>query len=662
LMAAEASSFSPRHLPRSAKTRQLFSVLLLILATAFVFRDVVNHDFVAWDDSIHVYENPFINPPTLNKTLHFWKQPHEGLYIPVTYSVWSGLALLSSITGSPGEPILRPRVFHLFNLLIHMCNVLLVFALLRGLLLSEGASCCGALLFAVHPAQVESVAWVSELKGLLCAFFALLAIRAYVSFAQTIGRPAWWKWLLALVCYLLALLSKPAAVSLPAIIWLLDCGYLRNSQRKATMTLLPWVVLAAAFVLLTRQAQPVPESVVRVSLPSRLLVAGDAVSFYLSKLTLPIRLCADYGRDPQYVMQHRWSYLFAGVVLLLMVLAWGARKRFPHLALAFAVFLVALLPVSGLIPFAYQQYSTVADRYLYLAMLGPALALGAVVTRPMNYGIPCLLGVALGLLGYVSHAQVAYWQNDFALNERILAVNRRSIPGNNNLGITLLSSGKYEQAARCYRTILSALPGDYKANLNMGKLRIEQGRYAEATSFCSRALGTSPDAPEAHYHLARALEGQGEMAAARFEYLQAATYFEKERAVKPAHFSSMNNLAIALERIGEKAEARRHYLWALQINPNYAHGWLNLGALSLTEGRVAEGITCLQRAVRLKPDFVEAWTNLGAAHLAQGDVEESAISYRRALEFNPSYAPARRGLERTRQHMPAKQPSSGEPQ
>jgi hypothetical protein len=414
-----------------------------------------------------------------------------------------------------------PGIFHLANLTVHVLNVLLVFAILRRLVRSDWACCAGALLFGLHPVQVEPVAWVTGMKDLLGGLFCLAALWSYLSYATLVrdapgavgGR---WRYAVATACFVLALLSKPSAVALPVIAWILDRWALKRPAGEVTVATIPWVVLALPFIALTRWAEqgpgPLPPG---PPIWVRPLVAGDALAFYLCKLAVPVRLGPDYGRTPAFVLQHTWGYLTWLVPAGLAALIWLRRGSRPLLAPAALVFVAGLLPVLGLAPFTFQGYSTVADRYLYLAMLGPALALASLSSRIKLTWLAAIWVPVLAYWGLQSAFQVPHWHDSVALFDHALAVNPRSWMAHNKLGLACAERGDLDQAIEHYREALRIdpnLPGVYN---NLAIAFARQGKRTAAITHWQEALRLAPDYAEVHYNLARLYAEMGRTEQAR---------------------------------------------------------------------------------------------------------------------------------------------------
>jgi hypothetical protein len=501
--------------------------LLLVAATAVVLGPVVHYDFVVWDDNLHVYENPRLHPVTWEKVLAFWQAPYANLYIPLTYTVWAALAWLTHVVGP--EP-LTAGLFHQLNLLLHLGSVLVVYRL--GLLLLAqnrdpdsriAGAAVGALLFGVHPLQVEATAWVSGLKDTLCGWWALVAIWQYLEYIRASTRKRCGvHYGLATVAYGLALLAKPAAIAVPVMVCVLDTFILRRSWQHVARALGGWLVVAGLWGIWTKGQQAEPAIGFITPLWARPIIAADAITFYLGKLLWPIGLGPDYGRTPQMVLEQGVGYITAPITLLLGLGLWCFRRQLWGVAVAILVLVAGLLPVLGGVPFLFQDYSTVADRYVYLAMVGPALGLGWVVQRLGRRRLVWLGSMLiLALLGWQSAEQVQVWHNTVTLFTHALQVNPSSALAHNNLGLTVAQQGKLDEAATHFHTALRLKPHLPEAHYNLGNVLMLQGKLDEASASYTTALQLRPPWAEAHNNLGVVLAAQGKLPEALVHYAQA---------------------------------------------------------------------------------------------------------------------------------------------
>ena len=336
---------------------------------------------------------------------------------------------------------LNPYLFHAANLGVHMIAAVATYFLLRRLVGKPWAACVGALLFALHPVQVEPVAWVAGMKDVLCGALSIIALWQYVVFAQTDAgiegsrRRTRIHYALATIAYVLAMLSKPSAISLPLVALIIDLGLLKRSWREMILSLAPWIVLAVTIAIVAKVAQPVTTAYEAGKLWLRPLLAADALAFYAHKLVFPVRLAVQYHHSPQVVIGDRQIYFMWIVPLVIVAVAWFYRRKAPWLLVGAAIMVAATLPVLGLIPFQFERYSLVADHYLYVAMLGPAIILAFALTKfsVRRTGVIVIATIFVAL-GVRSTFQAFHWQSTEFLFRHELTVNPQSAVAYNSLG------------------------------------------------------------------------------------------------------------------------------------------------------------------------------------------------------------------------------------
>ena len=415
-----------------SKVRSLLPLRILIVAAVLLtFSPLFTAEFVRWDDPYTIHHNPRLNPPSVDHLAYYWRHAELGLYIPLTYTVWSGLAALAHVEPDASGIALNPWIFHTANILLHTLAGLAAFELLLRLLRNPPAACIGALVFSLHPVQVESVAWISGLKDILCGLLSLSAIWQYlIAIESPDKRRRTIMLALATFTNLLALLAKPSAIVVGPICITLDVLLLRRSLQSALKSTAPMLLLAIPFAVIARLAQDV-HNVVPTPPWFRPILACDALTFYLAKIALPLHLGIDYGLTPRYFQAHAMSYVLPLIPILIGLMLWKTRHR---LAGAVAIiFLLALLPVLGLSTFQFQQFSAVTDHYLYLAMFADrARRRRAVRTAAKQAGHPHRIAHHRRL-GAKSFAQSRTWHDDFTLFPHALAVNPQSSVACNNL-------------------------------------------------------------------------------------------------------------------------------------------------------------------------------------------------------------------------------------
>lgn len=571
---------------------------MLMALVLLTFVSVCRHDFVNWDDPETIQENPRITHPSPGNVWYYWRHPHMGLYVPVTYTVWSALAAVARVDGPDAPPgTLDAGVFHAASLVLHLLNVLLVYAILRRLLSREmsarSASLCGAagaLLFGLHPVQVETIAWASGMKDLLCATFTLAAVREYLRYARPdlkqgadgTASPARWRhYALGMAALLLAMLSKPTAMVTPLLLLVIDALVLRRPLRVVLRSVVPWFALVAPCLVWTKLIQP-GTYLVQTPLWARPLVAADALAFYLYKLVWPTHLGLDYGRTPGAVIEHHWAFYtwLVPMAVLLALVVWRKRPAAGMLAAAGLLLVAGVAPVLGLTPFMFQSISTVADHYLYLAMLGPALAaaflLGQRPWAAQSTGRRrrIVATLVLGWLAACSATQTTYWQDGETLFRHALEVNPRSGTACNNLAS--LAYGQGQALARA-----AGLAADrHQMRLAAEQHARAEARFREAYEMSARALELNPKNLAAWHSLAMLQLHFG-------QFPEAAATFAQ--------------VVVLRDRLSPEARASFYEDSDL------------LGTALMASGRTAEAVECLKAALRLNPAPEQAAKHLAAA-------------------------------------------------
>lgn len=584
---------SNRHLQHAA-VRTLAPAILILAATLLAFHPVLSNTLTDWDDTLNITLNPFLNPPSISGLHHLWTQPYQQLYIPLTYTSWA----LDLLLGSG-----HVRTIFITNLLLHAASAWIVYQLLRHLLPPlasqppanpqfTGAALAGALLFTLHPVQVEPVAWATGRKDLLSGFLALLAFLLYLQSndpARTALRNRV-AYAIAFLCFLAALLAKPAAVALPVALLVTDTLLFNRPIKGIALRLAPFFLLALAFVRITSQAQPTtPDPALSVPFWTRPFIAADALTFYLRLLTLPFDLSATYNRTPLIATTHWWGYISLPIVIAALAFAW---KRSRLALITALLFIALLLPILGLIPFQFQTVSTVADRYLYLPLLAVSLLLGAILLSvPSRRGTESTWAlVALLLLGlaFLSWKRTDVWADGGArLWEDALAKSPHSPLALVNQASKLNTAHRPAEALKLLDRALAIQPDNFAALGNRGLALRGLGRNDEALADYNRALTINPDSPDILYNRALIL-------------------ISTQRGASPDILADLQKAAAA--------------------NPRIPGLMFHLGLVESLHGDTQRAIDALTAALQQEPDRAEiyqirslAYEKLGLTAQAQAD-------------------------------------------
>jgi len=637
---------------RRLNTRRVLSAMLLMAAASSVYLPALNYGFIDYDDYVHVVSNPLLDPHSSGWLAKIWRRPYRNVYIPVAYTFYAAETWFSRHRGE--APVtMNPRWFHAGNLGLHSLCAWLVFMIVLNLLRERSAAWFGALLFAWHPVQAESVAWVSGTPGLLGTMFSLLAIWQYLAYARpadcTAKAPAClaretrrkrFHYAVASVAFLLAVLAKPLAVAVPLIVALLDFGWLGRRWQSVARAALPWCVVSVLITVLTKWQQPDELVTTSVAFWLRPLVAADALSFYLAKLAMPIRLAPDYGRTPAEVLASGWG--FVTWILPVGLVAAARWFRVPReVWTAAGVFVAALLPVLGLIPFGHQNISTVADRYQYAAMLGPALLAGLWMARHRTTG-KVAGGIALlGGLALLSMAQSRVWRDSITLAQHTLRVNPASMVMRVAWAGALERRGQPRAAIEQFRLAVAALPHDALPYYYLGQALNRQRRFAEAEQPLERALKIMPRYVPARLALAQAFEGAGQPRRAIENYRQ---LVETQKKSVDARLQ----LAEALVRHGEMPAALEVYAELRELAPQDPRVLGSLSRAMWKSGDSRQALALARKVVRCAPESAAAWNALGAFQVQLGHVSESVASFEQSIQLDPRYAEALNNLAMVR--------------
>jgi tetratricopeptide (TPR) repeat protein len=648
----------------SRRYRAYLFAFVLAAVTILVYRPAWHGGFL-WDDDVYITGNELLTAPDGLRRIWF-SLDSPSQYFPLVYTTFR---VEHSVWG------LNPTGYHWINLLLHVANALLVWAVLARLKV-PGAWLAGAV-FALHPVQVESVAWITERKNVLMGFFFLLTLLAWIAFVNDATKRRWLFYGLALILYALALSAKTTACTLPAALFLILWLENKPISGKRFFQIIPFLALGLGMGALAmwweRYHQGTSRALFTFLSPiERVLVASRAVWFYLSKLIWPSKLTFIYPRwniAPTQFPSYVW--LLAGFLLCVVI---GFLRRYVgrSVEVAAAFFVATLSPVLGFIMLFTFRYTFVADHYQYLACIGPiALASAGVVYLADTFKKSriVLLSAAccwVALLGVLTWRQAESYGDVETLWRTTLARNPGCWMAHNNLGIVLFEKGQLDEAIAHYRTTLQMEPDFWDADYNLGSALLGKGDLDEAILYCEKAVAKQPNDPDtqvalanallqkrrtddaiAHYQKAVAIRpgyflaraGLGRALLEKGELDTAIDNFRSALLIRPDDADCQTTLAIALDEKGQFADAIQHYEKALQISPQSVSALNNLAWLRATcsDGLLRNGATAIQLANRA--DQLLAGSNalvqrtLAAGYAEAGQFEKAIESAQTAMRF-----------------------------
>lgn len=625
-----------------------------------------------WDDDEYVTHNPLLTAPDGLRRIWF-STDSPSQYFPLVYTNFRAQHALWA---------LDPRGYHWVNIVLHAINALLVWRLLARLAI-PGAWLAAAV-FALHPLQVESVAWITELKNVQSLFFSLLAVLLWLRFTEWHGRsardsetpaprsdsesslPAHRSWLLysaALACHALALFSKTTACTLPAALVLVLWIRRRPLDLRRWLQIAPFVLLGLVMGLVSvwweRHQQGTVGDEFSYGAIDRVLIAARALSFYFGKFLWPENLTFSYPLwtiDPRTPAAWAW-FLPLGAIA---ALAFALRRRLgrgPEAGLVF--FAATLLPLLGFFMLYTFRYTFVADHYVYVALIGLAALCGAGAARlaprirNIHTALPAVLcGVVLLGLATLTWRQSRMYRDLRTLWETTIARNPTSFMGHNNLGAIELAEGRADLAIALFRRALEIKPDHTHALANLGNACLNTGRPAEAVALFRRVVEIAPDDAKGLSDLAQVLVKTGST-----EPIE--PLLRRAIALDPKLAEAHHALGVHLLRAGRPAEAGPSFERALALHSDYAEALYHLGLVRLSEERPSAAADCFARVVVLAPAHAGALHNLGLLHAFGGRLDEAEPLIRRAAAAAPADPAIRHSLARvllTRERLAEAEP------
>ena len=596
--------------------------LALIVVTLAAYWPVFQADFVNYDDPDYVTQNPQVQAGLTWAGIKWaFTTDLMGSWHPVTW--------LSHMTDVQCFGV-NPGAHHAVSLGLHVVNVLLVLVLFRRLTGELRLSAVAAALFALHPLHVESVAWISERKDVLSGFFGLLSLLAYTSYARpspsSILHPpsshlsflrsaTYW---LAGLFLALGLLSKPMLVTWPFLMLLLDWWPLGRLPKPSSIFHLPsskWllveklpflliVFIIAVLTVFTQQGSEAVISLQELPLPNRLANVLNSVLVYVTQFFWPTDLAPFY---PFVLQIGSGRLLVAGAVMLgLCILAFVRRHSSPWLGVGWLWYLIALLPVCGLVQVGFQSH---ADRYTYLPSIGLGLALVWCVAALLKKSSPSrpLAPVAsvlmLGVLGWRTHVQARLWQGSEPLFRHALAVTQGNFMAHQGLAEALLLQDKMAEAREHFLAALAINPRMPSVRNNLAVLSLREGKYAEAIAGFQQVLAERPGFAMAHFNLAEAQDRSGQPA-------EALLHYQEFLKLQPGDLEARLAVARCLTRVGKSSEALAALQSLCQDHPVNVVVSAALAAQWQIVGNGVAAVAEYERAVKLSPDAPELCNNL----------------------------------------------------
>jgi Tfp pilus assembly protein PilF len=508
---------------------------------------------------------------------------------------------------------MNPGGYHITNVILHICNTLILFIILYQITQKKWQSFFVAALFSCHPIHVESIAWITERKDVLSTFFLMLFLYTYLQYTKKENLV---RYLTAMFFFLLGLMSKPMLVTVPIALILLDYWPLSRFEKTSKLRIflekLPFLcfsLMVSAITIFSQAKTGALVSFDSINIINRIENAVSSYIAYLVKLFLPINLAVVYPYEQYFSF---WEVFIKFVIFVVITsLFFRLHRKHPYLIVGWLWYVISLVPVIGIFQSGAQSH---ADRFVYIPFIGIYIILAWGTPHFLQFiKTPRVIStiiffIILPVLSTMTWFQVGYWKNSNTL----------------------------------YAHSLSVTKNNWLIHNNYGKVLEEQGKEKEATAHFENAMNIKPDLPVSHLNLANNLYRLGKIAEAEKHYkMTIAVSIDKESTAK-AH----NRLAFIYQMQRKNSEAIKHYKEALRIKPTEVKALNNLAILLAQMGDFSNAAINFKRALELSPQDEETLNNLGLLSIKTGNIDKGIFYFKKALKYNPAYKPAQNNLAR----------------
>lgn len=618
------------------KSKKLWFVSALFLLaglTLTLYFPARNFEFTNWDDGMYITQNFLIQKVTADRIRKIFTSLIFANYHPVTLL---SFALQYAVFGS------HPAGYHWVNIILHTANILLVFHLVGQISRSQFLSIATALIFGLHPLQVESVAWVSSHKTLLSGFFSLTALGAYWQFLQSRKSTFY---IASLALFIIAVFSKPTAMTLPLVFAGLDrlispAAKAPGPGQKVFIRVLPHLFFSALALFLVLMAHLKEKAI--SPLTDRGLAAHSVIPFwslaiYLKKIFWPVDLIALYP-PLSHVGWHQPDYAIPALfIIVVFFYAFAARKQFPFFAACLSGYILLLIPTMNLVPLS----TPMADRYLYLPLIFPVLFAGRLIEQSLDKLrgffrtlLGALIIVTIGSFLFAESRQnLESWRNSFTLWNSVLKKSPRHALAHVKLGESYYEKGNVDEAIRLVSKGVSLGLNNPVFAKNLVAMYIDKGDYALARK---SALGFVEQLPgdERFYIQLGIIESKEAVEKAEF-------YFKKATEINPDNPFAWYQLGrFYLDHQKKPDAAYSCFLKSLAIDPYQADFHIAVADCLSQIGSYPQAINILRYALTLDARSVNAWLNLGNLFKLTGDEASSRQALQKAYELEPSLKPS----------------------
>ena len=647
----------------------MFLIAALIAITFGTFLPCLTADFVNWDDPAYVTGNPWIRNISWNNIRTIFTSPFAGVYTP--------LVMLSYMYEYYFFQ-LNPLVYHATNLLIHLWNCALIFFIILTITEKRLVAFFVALLFGIHPLHVESVAWITERKDMLYGFFYLSSIVSYLCYLK--NQYALRYYFVTLFLFILSLLSKPMAVSLPFVLVLIDYLLSRRFTKQSIMEKLPFLCFALLFMgIALYSAYTVTQKSFFYTFPDSIFIASYNILFYLTKMVVPTNLSAFYpyplkinGKLP-FIF---YAAPFIVTFLLGSVMFFMRHKKYIIFGILF--FVITIFPVLQLIP---AGHTIAADRFTYIPLTGvfflivngidELYKISKRYVRVMAIVISIICCAIVAMFPYLSWQRCLVWNNLIALWNDVLRKDPYNITAYSNLGSFYYVTGDYDKAIIFYKKALTINPRFDKAYNNLCAVYLKMKRFDDALTSCQKAIELRSNYEDAFLNLGKIHHAMG-------KYTDAIAIYHNVHKINPKNAEAYNELCFTYLATGKYEDASSACFKAISLNPNFTDAYINLGTVAMHTEKYEDAIYYYTKATKVNPHYSlsyinlckayektkkyhealhachdaltlsphspEIYNELGNVYLAMGDYRKAMESYKESVAVEPTFGPAYNNL------------------
>lgn len=626
----------------------VFAVLAVLCL--IIYGQTLGFDFINIDDNQYVYENSFVSTG-VNAANIIWAFTafHSSNWHPLT---WISHQLDSSLFG------LNAGYHHLINVGFHIANSILLFALIRKLTDSFWKAAVVAAIFAVHPAHVESVAWVAERKDVLSTLFWLLTTIFYIRFARNLSDSrAYW---ISLLLFALGLMAKPMLVTLPFVLVLLDYWPLKRFEKWNVSSLvpifkekLPFFALSAISAIVTILAQGSSgaiQTIERIPFFERLINAIVSYAKYVIMLFYPVNLGVWYPYQNNFTVLQ----IAAAAILVIGVSAisvWQLKER-KYLFVGWFWFLGTLVPVIGILQVGRQS---LADRYTYVPYIGLLIAFVWLAAElfeklQLNKAVTAsICALCISILTGLAFIQVTYWKNTETISRHTLSVTENNYFIEHNFCNYLEGKNRLDEAVVLCKAAIEHDPMLAEGYNTLGTIQLKQNRVAEAAANFRKSIDLQPAYVMAYANLAIAEIREGNFEQAGTVLNQGIENDKYEFFDTKRKLDAYSTLAVEALKNKKYPVAEEFLRKSLDITPNDVDVQRNLAIALYSQNKTAEAVTILNGAIQQNPKMPELYNSLGLIYAGQNRNQEAAVLFQKALQIDPGFQPAKNNLAKLMQ-------------